>query len=82
MARDDFSGWVEGRALGTANSANIIKFIWEDIVCRYRSFRTLVFDGGSENKNNIIALRDKYNFRRIQTSIYNFKTNDIIENWI
>ncbi len=79
MARDDFSGWVEKRALGTTNSANIIKFIWKDIIYRYKSFRTLVLDGGPENKNNIIALRDKYSFRRIQTIIYNSKANNIVE---
>ncbi len=65
MIRDDFLGWVEGRALGTANLANVVKFIWEDIVCRYRFFRILVLDGGLENKDNIIALRDKYSFRRV-----------------
>jgi len=65
MARDDFLGWVEERAFGIANSTNMVKFIWEDIIYRHRPFRTLVFDGDPENKNNIIALRDKYNFRRV-----------------
>ncbi len=65
MARDDFLGWIEGYTLGTANSANMVKFIWEDIIYRYRFFRTLVLDGGLENKNNIIVFRDKYNFRRV-----------------
>ncbi len=65
MTRDDFLGWVKGRAFGTANLANVAKFIWEDIVYRYGSFRTLVFDGGLENKDNVIVLRDKYGFRRV-----------------
>ena len=65
MARDDFLGWVEGRVFGITNLTNIIKFIWKDIIYRYRPFRTLVFDGGLENKDNIIAFRDKYGFRRI-----------------
>ena len=65
MARDDFLGWVEGCALGTANSANVVKFIQGDILCRHGSFRTLVLDGGLENKNNIIVFRDKYSFRRV-----------------
>ena len=65
MARDDFLGWVEGRALGIANSANVVKFIWKDIIYRYGFFRTFVFDKDPKNKNNIIALRDKYSFRRV-----------------
>ena len=65
MARDDFLGQVEGRALEIANLANVTKFIWEDIIYRYKPFRTLVLDGGLENKDNIIVFRDKYGFRRI-----------------
>ncbi|SRR6266498_3004920 len=79
MARDDFLGWVEGRVFGIANLANVVKFIWEDIVCRYGSFRDLVFDGGPENKDNVIVFRHKYGFRRVQTLVYNFKANNIVE---
>ncbi len=79
MARDDFLGWVEERAFGIANLANIIKFIWEDIIYRYGSFRILVLDGGLKNKDNIIVSRDKYGFRRVQTLVYNFKANGMVE---
>ncbi len=65
MARDDFLRQIEERAFGTANLTNIAKFIWEDIIYKHKSFRTLVLDGDFENKNNIIVLRDKYGFRRI-----------------
>ncbi len=79
MTWDDFLGWIEGRALGIANLTNVAKFIWEDIICRHKSFRILVLDGGPENKDNIIAFRDKYSFRKVQTSAYNPKINDMVE---
>ena len=79
MTQDDFLGQIKKRALGTANSANVIKFIQKDIIYRYESFRTLVLDEDLKNKNNIIALHNKYDFRRVQTSAYNPKVNDIIK---
>ena len=36
FARDDLSSWVEGHAIKAANSKNMAKFIYEDIICRYR----------------------------------------------
>jgi len=33
FARDDLSGWVEGRAIKAANSKNVAKFIYEDVIC-------------------------------------------------
>jgi hypothetical protein len=35
FARDDLSGWVEGRALTAANSKNIAKFLYEDVIARH-----------------------------------------------
>jgi len=32
-ARDDLSGWVEARAIDRANSKNVAKFIYEDVIC-------------------------------------------------
>jgi len=50
VARDDLSGWVEARALSSADLAAIADFLWEDVVCRYGCFGRLVVNGGPENK--------------------------------
>ena len=34
-AQEDLSGWVEVCALGKANSTNVAKFLWEDVICRH-----------------------------------------------
>jgi len=51
FSRDDFSGWVEGRALRELNSLSAAKFIYEDVVCRHGLPRRIVLDGGVENQD-------------------------------
>ncbi|KAJ5041847.1 uncharacterized protein L3040_005413 [Drepanopeziza brunnea f. sp. 'multigermtubi'] len=50
LAKEDLSGWPEGRPLRSANAESIAKFLWEDIVCRHGLFGRLIIDGGPENK--------------------------------
>ena len=33
IARDDLSGWIEARALVSANSMSVAKFIHEEVIC-------------------------------------------------
>ena len=35
FARDDLSGWVEGRPIDAVNSQNVARFIYEDVICRH-----------------------------------------------
>ena len=63
FARDDLSGWVEGRAIRAANSRNVAKFIYEDIICRHGCPRRIVMDGGSENMS---LTKDLLEYYRIQ----------------
>ena len=45
-ATDYLTKWVEARALKKANAANVAKFLWEDIICRYGSPKELLSDRG------------------------------------
>jgi len=65
VARDDLSGWVEARALSSANLAAIADFLWEDVVCRHGCFRRLVVNGGPENKGWVKAFTKKYGIKRV-----------------
>jgi len=65
VARDDLSGWVEARALLSANSAAIADFLWEDVVCRYGCFGRLVVDRGPKNKGWVKAFTRKYGIKRV-----------------
>jgi hypothetical protein len=79
VARDDFCEWPEARALKSATSAHVAKFIWENVICRHGCFDKLIVDGGSENKDLIIELTQRYGIKRIITSAYYLQANGMIE---
>ena len=72
LARGEGSGWVKGRALKSANTRSITRFIFEEVICRYGVFLELVIDGGPENDNAIVSeLVSTYGIRHIITSAFN-----------
>jgi hypothetical protein len=79
VAQEDLSGWVEARALSSANSYAVAKFLWEDVVCRYGCFGKLVIDGGPENKGYVAAFTAKYGIKRVQVFAYHLPANGMIE---
>ena len=79
LARDDFSGWVEGRALRTNTAEAVAKFIHEDILCRHGCIGRLVMDGGPENKGLVKVLAEKYKIKRIVVSAYHPQANGMVE---
>ncbi|CAL3966158.1 unnamed protein product [Diplocarpon coronariae] len=79
LAKEDLSGWPEGRPLRSANSESIAKFLWEDVVYRHGLFGRLTVDGGPENKGVVEAFSRKYGIKRVQISAYNSKANGVVE---
>ena len=79
FARDDLSGWVEGKALKNANSANVSKFIYEDVICRHGCPLRIVLDGGSENLDLTRDLLERYKIRRTAISAYHPQSNGLVE---
>jgi hypothetical protein len=65
--------------LGAANSKQVAKFLWEDVICRYKIFKQLTVDGNPENKDVMEQLVIDYGIKRVVISAYNFKINGIIE---
>jgi hypothetical protein len=65
--------------LRAAISKIIIKFLWEDIICRYGIFGRLVINKGLENKDLVVQFVINYNIKRVVISLYNIKANGMIE---
>jgi hypothetical protein len=79
FARDDLSGWVEGKALTAANSKNVAKFLYEEVIARHGCPKRIVVDGGSENKGFVEELLDAFRVRRVEISAYHPQSNGLVE---
>ena len=79
FARDDLSGWSEGRPLVNADSKSVAKFLFEDVICRHGCPRRIVMDGGSENKKVTKSLLKHYRIKQIDISAYHPQSNGLVE---
>ena len=79
FARDDLSGWVEGRAIKDNTAQNVAKFLYEDVICRHGCPGRIIVDGGSENKKVAEALLANYGVQRTVVSAYHPQTNGLVE---
>jgi hypothetical protein len=80
LARKKGSEWIKEKVLKNTNIRFITRFIFKDIIYRYRVFLELVIDRGPENNNTIIKeLIIIYRIYYIITSAFNPLANRIIE---
>ena len=79
VARCDLSSWVEAKLLRTLSSRAVADFLWEDVICRHGCFGKLVIDGGSENKDAVAELAERYRVKRVVVSAYHPQANRMIE---
>lgn len=78
-ARDDLSGTCEARALQHATSAELAKFFWEEIYCRYGAPQKVVTDNGPEIKKAFEALLKRLGIPQIRITPYNHHANGVVE---
>ncbi len=79
VARCDLSGWVETKPLRTFSSRAVADFLWEDVICHHGCFGKLIIDGGSENKDVVAELAQRYWVKRVVVSAYHSQANGMIE---
>jgi hypothetical protein len=79
FARDDLSGWGEGRARRENTAQNVAKFLYEEVITRHGCPGKIVVDGGSENKSVAEALLTNYQIQRTVVSAYHPQSNGLVE---
>jgi hypothetical protein len=79
FARDDLSGWVEGRAIKERDARSVAKFLYEDIICRHGCPARVVMDRGTENMGITAELLEAYQVKKVSTSSYHPQTNGLVE---
>jgi hypothetical protein len=79
LAREDVSGWVEGRPLRSTESRLVARFLYEDVICRHGVCQLLVNDGGPENRLWTEILTETYGIRNVRISAYHPQANGMVE---
>ncbi|KAK4691168.1 hypothetical protein P7C70_g9409, partial [Phenoliferia sp. Uapishka_3] len=78
-AREDLTGWVEGRALAKITSSEVAKFISEVLIPRFGWFYQATLDGGTEFKGEVIRALREFGIRRIVIAPYHPEANGMEE---
>ncbi|CAL2270520.1 unnamed protein product [Prunus armeniaca] len=65
VATDYFTKWIEAEALSSTKEADVERFIWRNIICRFGCPQSLVTDNGSQFiGKQITALFAKYKIKQ------------------
>ena len=70
---------MEARALAKLSFEAVAKFVYEDVIYRYRCFIYLLIDRDLENKSWLNVLTTKYKIKRTIISVYNSKGNRLVD---
>ena len=79
FARKNLSKWIENKVFVKTNFESVIRFIYENIICRHECFERLMIDDDSENKKLIEIFIQKYRIKRLIISIFHSQVNEMIE---
>nr|GEW90155.1 reverse transcriptase domain-containing protein [Tanacetum cinerariifolium] len=52
VAMDYFTKWIEAKLVATITGSQIKKFVWDNIVCRFRLLRDIISDNGKQFWDN------------------------------
>ena len=83
VIENDLIEWVKIRALFNFKMKTIAKFLWENIICRFKCFESVVMNEDFKNKIITEKLLNRYRIRIKLTSIYYASINEMIkkEHW-
>jgi hypothetical protein len=79
VARDDFSGWVEARALSSNKAQEVYRFLYEEIICRFGIPDEVLADRGELYGNHVREAAEADGIHLKFTTAYHPQTNGMIE---
>ena len=79
FVRKNFSKWIENRAFAKTDFEFVIRFIYENIICRHECFERLMIDDDSKNKKLIETFIQKYRIKRLIVSVFHSQINEMIK---
>jgi hypothetical protein len=78
-AREGFSGWLEARMIKKMASEVWVKFLYEEVVCRYGAVGQFVTDNGELNSRLGLEFEQKYKIQLSFTTTYHPQSNGVVE---
>ncbi|KAK4698422.1 hypothetical protein P7C70_g7853, partial [Phenoliferia sp. Uapishka_3] len=78
-AREDLTGWVEGKALSKITSKAVSEFLSTTLIPRFRWFYQATLDGGAEFKGKMIDALKSFGIRRMVIAPYHPEANGMEE---
>ncbi|GKE10161.1 reverse transcriptase domain-containing protein, partial [Tanacetum coccineum] len=80
VAVDYFTKWIEAKPVATLTGNHIKKFMWDNIVCRFRLPGDIILDNGKQFRDNPFKdWCEKLCIRQHFASVKHSQTNSLIE---
>ncbi|KAF8847575.1 hypothetical protein BDZ45DRAFT_607266, partial [Acephala macrosclerotiorum] len=70
---------IEIKLIKNSISKKIVKFIYNNIICKYNVFNYIKLNKKLEFKGVVIKKLNKFKIKRITIFVYNLKINEIIK---
>ncbi|GJY79087.1 reverse transcriptase domain-containing protein [Tanacetum coccineum] len=80
VAMDYFTKWIEAKLVATITGAQVKKFVWDNVVCRFGLPREIVSDNGKQFRDNPFKdWCEKLSIRQCFASVKHPQTNGLVE---
>ena len=77
---DYLTKWPEARAVPKATAEETVKFIYEDIICRYGCPQKILSDRGTHFNNQLVnELMKRFEIKHLLSTPYHPQTNGLVE---
>nr|GEV95195.1 reverse transcriptase domain-containing protein [Tanacetum cinerariifolium] len=80
VAMDYFTKWIEARTVATITVAQVKKFVWDNIVCRFGLPGEIVYENEKQFRDNLFKdWCEKLSIRQCFASVKHPQANDLVE---
>src|SRR5947209_1885106 len=80
VTTDYLTKWPEAKAMKDATATNVVKFIYEVIICRHGCPKIILSDRGTHFRNKLVEeLCEKFEIKHKLSAPYHSQTNGLVE---
>ena len=80
MITNYLTKWLKAKAMRNATATNVVKFIYEVIICKYECPKIILSDRGTHFRNKLVEeLCEKFEIKHKLSAPYHPQTNELVE---